>query len=71
LTNCNTGTNSSINSASSTKEVSKKSRFGVQDPNTVIVNATSTLPVTSGVQPILKKSDSILTNKKQSFLASN
>jgi len=69
LTNCNTGTNSSINSASSTKEVSKKSRFGVQDPNTVIVNATSTLPVTSGVQPILKKSDSILTNKKQSFLA--
>jgi len=69
LTNCNTGTNSSINSASSTKEVSKKSRFGVQDPNSVIVNATSTLPVTSGVQPILKKSDSILTNKKQSFLA--
>jgi len=48
LTNCNTGTNSSINSASSTKEVSKKSRFGVQDPNSVIVNATSTLPVTSG-----------------------
>lgn len=69
LTSCNTGSSSSINSASSTKEVSKKSRFGVHDTNTVIANATSTLPVTCGIQPMLKKSESILTNKKQSFLA--
>lgn len=68
LSSCNTGSNSSINSASSTKEVSKKSRFGVHDTNTATTNATATLPLTCGVQPVLKKSDSILANKKSSLL---
>jgi G2/mitotic-specific cyclin-B3 len=52
--------NNNLNSASN-KEVTKKSRIGLQESN-----ITSTLP--NGVQPVLKKSDSVSTSKKSAFL---
>ena len=66
---CNNGSSSSINSSISlsVKEVSKKSRFGSQDSNAALIVPTNCM---NAVQPVLKKSDSSLANKKSSFLSS-
>jgi len=61
---------SNSNSASN-KEVTKKSRIGLQESNSCANNnanivSCTTLP--NGVQPVLKKSDSGSTSKKSAFL---
>lgn len=73
LVSCSNGSNTSLNGANTLpiKEVTKKSRFGLQETNTVsCTNAASIMPVTcvNPVQPVLKKSDSVMTNKKSTLV---
>jgi len=73
LVSCSNGSNTSLNGASTLpiKEVSKKSRFGVQETNTVsCTHAASVVPVTcvNQVPAAQKKCDSLVTNKKTTLV---